>query len=162
MENMLSPYKSSDDKSNAEQIPPYSPVPADKWLRFFNLVIDFVACLGVANVIHILIAFTWGQAGIDKLESYPLIVIGIPIVLGYYIFFEGLSRRTIGKLMTGTRVVGMHGEKPGFRQILKRSIARLIPFEAVTFLGNAGRGWHDSLASTYVVKSREFYHSVPD
>ncbi len=161
MENMLSPYKFSNDRIDPEQ-PPCPPVPADKWLRFFNQVIDFVAFLGIATVGKILIALIWGQQGVDKMQNHPALVIGIAIALGYYILLEGMSGKTIGKLMTGTRVVDMHGEKPGFRRIVKRSIARLIPFEAFSFLGNANRGWHDSLSDTYVVKSQEFYHSVPD
>ena len=77
------------------------------------------------------------------------------IVLFYFVFFESLIGRTPGKLLTGTRVVDEQGQKPSFGQILGRSLARMLPFEPLSFFGAENRGWHDSLSKTYVVKSRK-------
>ena len=72
----------------------------------------------------------------------------------YYLMFETIWQRTIGKMVTGTKVVGLDGEKPGFVTLLGRTLARFIPFEILSFL-SAGKyptkGWHDSLSHTLVV-----------
>jgi uncharacterized RDD family membrane protein YckC len=57
-------------------------------------------------------------------------------------------------LITGCKVVNEKGGRPSFGQILGRTFARLIPFEAFSFLGTTGRGLHDSVAKTFVVKCR--------
>lgn len=62
---------------------------------------------------------------------------------------EGLYGASIGKLATGTRVVNAQGGRPALRQI----VARWIPFEPFSVLfSNDRRGWHDSLAKTWVVR----------
>ena len=49
-------------------------------------------------------------------------------------------------------MVDINGEKPGTQEILIRSLCRLIPFDAFSFLGAPDKGWHDSISKTYVVK----------
>ena len=49
-----------------------------------------------------------------------------------------------------------NGEKPKVDVILLRSLARIIPFEPFSFLGNSPRGWHDTLTKTYVVDTKIF------
>jgi uncharacterized RDD family membrane protein YckC len=56
--------------------------------------------------------------------------------------------------MTPEPIVDASGNKPSFGKIVGRNFARLIPFEACSFLGSSARGWHDSLSGTYVVKCR--------
>ena len=77
---------------------------------------------------------------------------------GYFLFFWALSGQTLGKLLTGSRVVDHGGRPLG----LKRSVIRLggallslIPLGA----GLVGiwsdtdrRGWHDRLAKSKVVR----------
>ena len=72
----------------------------------------------------------------------------------YYCFFEGIFARSPGKWICGTRVVDLEGNRPSFLQVIGRSLARFIPFEAFSFLGSRGIGWHDSLSSTRVVRTR--------
>ena len=69
-----------------------------------------------------------------------------------YIFsIEYLTKgRSIGKFITKTRVVSIDGTVPTQKDFLIRSLSRLVPFEAVSFLiGNDG--WHDSWSDTRVV-----------
>ena len=81
-----------------------------------------------------------------------LIVISIYINPFYFLFFEGIWGRSIGKWITKTKVVRKDGGKPRFMQVLGRSFARFIPFEAFSFLvSNNPVGWHDSLSNTLVV-----------
>lgn len=81
---------------------------------------------------------------------------GLFVFLGYAIVSEALFQRTLGKMITGTCVVRADGTKPTFGQIVGRSFARFIPFEAFSFLGGKGFpvGWHDSLSGTRVITTR--------
>ncbi len=82
---------------------------------------------------------------------------GILVMLLYYTPLEALFGCTLGKLVTGTRVVNERGGKPSWGQALGRSFARLIPFEALSVLvASEGqvRGWHDALPRTWVVRKR--------
>jgi len=78
----------------------------------------------------------------------------IPSMLVIYIIFEAVTGKTLGKHITGTKVVNEYGDRPSFGQVLGRSFARLIPLEALSFFGTPTRGWHDSLTGTYVVKEK--------
>ena len=49
----------------------------------------------------------------------------------------------------------IEGRTPRFPQILGRSLARLIPFEAFSFFGALGVGWHDSFSNTRVIRTRK-------
>lgn len=72
------------------------------------------------------------------------------ILIPYYYFFEHFTGRTIGKYISKTMVVDINGNNPNKISILKRTLARIIPFEGISFFGNE-RGWHDSLSKTYVI-----------
>ena len=76
------------------------------------------------------------------------------ITLFYYNFFEILFARTIGKFITQTVVVMVNGKRPQHETILIRSLCRLIPLNAISFLGITQRGWHDSISKTYVVRAK--------
>lgn len=82
------------------------------------------------------------------------------ITIAYYLVMEGLLGRSIGKFITGTIVIDANGDIPDFIAILKRSLVRFIPFEAISFLGHSGRGWHDTLSNTYVVNKKEFEEDI--
>jgi uncharacterized RDD family membrane protein YckC len=62
---------------------------------------------------------------------------------------------TVGKLITGTRVVSADGGSARAGQVIGRTFARIIPFEPLSFLvGDTTTGWHDSLSGTKVVDTR--------
>jgi len=75
-------------------------------------------------------------------------------IIDIYSLFEGVFGTSIGKLVTGCRVVGPDGLKVSFGKAVLRSLCRMIPFEQFSFLGSAARGWHDSITETYVVEGR--------
>lgn len=140
-------------------------VPAGRWRRFFNLLIDYVGFSIFSLVIAIpYVAFQYhqgGDAALDSLEQDTNTMrdyaIGIISMLGYYVLMEGFFGFTLGKLITGTRVVNAQGGKPTWGQIIGRSLARLIPFEPFSLLfsiDDQRRGWHDSLPKTWVVRRR--------
>lgn len=51
-----------------------------------------------------------------------------------------LKGKTIGKYITKTIVVMEDGSKPKASDIVLRSLCRLIPFDAFSFLGTEGKG----------------------
>ncbi len=78
------------------------------------------------------------------------------ILILYYLFFESITSRTIGKYITNTKVFMRDGSKPEADKILKRTLCRLIPFNELSFLGNDGKGWHDNLSDTVVVDLKKY------
>lgn len=129
-------------------------VPAGKGLRLANFFIDYFVQFAISFAFGVVVVVVGGQDGMDFIDRTPGFLIGLPILLGYYILCEATTSRTLGKLVTGTKVVNEQGGKPSFGQIVGRSFSRLIPFEAFSFLGETSRGWHDRFPHTYVVKSR--------
>ncbi|WP_224999370.1 RDD family protein [Cesiribacter sp. SM1] len=134
-------------------------VPASGGKRFANFVIDYIAALVFVMIISASIGVFVSLLGFDVFEEeYPLVenLLGFFWYFGYYIFFEyALNGRTIGKMITRTRVLDEKGGKPGFGQVVGRTFARMIPFEAFSFLGDSSIGWHDSLPGTLVIDEKK-------
>lgn len=136
---------------------------ATKWQRLGNHLIDLVPqyglSYGLAYLFFYIGEFTgnytlndyWNNA--STLEDY---LISYALLLAYYFLMESLTNKTIGKFVTNTIVVLPNGEKPTTLNIFKRSLCRLIPFDALSFLGENGKGWHDSISNTYVVDVNKF------
>lgn len=139
---------------------------ASKGKRFANLIIDRILFYGIfflfGTVAYVLAEFLGSEAIYDFLISLdninPLLDIFVTslIYVVFYTILESLTQRTIGKLVTQTKVVLENGEKPTADVILLRSLARVIPFEPFSFLGNSPRGWHDTLTKTCVVDTKIF------
>ncbi|MEO5559744.1 MAG: RDD family protein [Dokdonella sp.] len=130
-------------------------VPAERWRRFVNLLVDYLGFMVLAFVVGIVIGAVGGTAAVDLLQRHGVqYLFGFGVMLAYYVPLELFFGRTLGKLVTGTRVVNENGESPTFTQVLGRSLCRFIPFEAFSFFNSSARGWHDSLPKTYVVKVR--------
>ncbi|WP_296142695.1 RDD family protein [uncultured Flavobacterium sp.] len=131
--------------------------------RFANYLIDYICQIlimfGVFMIIVMISISNGDKTIIAKVESLNQVVkyaFASVIVLVYYNVFEIFFSVTIGKLITDTIVVDRNGYKPQTNEILVRSLCRLIPFEILSFLGVPGKGWHDSISKTYVVKRRLF------
>ncbi len=125
--------------------------------RFVNYVIDLIVFMilafvfGMASAIVVLIIYPDATDTLDSdFEKYNLLFT-LAIQLSYYTILESSSGRTIGKLITGTRVVDKRGRTPSFRTALLRSLSRIVPFNAFSFLGTEPRGWHDTWTDTYVI-----------
>lgn len=129
------------------------PIPAGKWRRFFNFLIDQLGAGGLGFVVGLGMGAIGWEPALNVLERHEVIS-GWLFMVVYYTIFEGMTGRTLGKLITGTKVVNERGEPPSFGQSLGRSFARLIPFEPFSCLAQDGRGWHDSAPGTYVVRTR--------
>jgi uncharacterized RDD family membrane protein YckC len=119
---------------------------ATRGRRFANLLIDQFA-MGMVSFVSTAIQ---PNKGIGELLVESLVV---PLL--YYTVLEAGFGWTLGKLVTGTRVVGLDGRRATPLQILGRSLARFIPFEPLSFFGRGDPvGWHDSLSNTRVIQIR--------
>lgn len=151
MDNELSPYSPPKGELETVEEPPEI-IPAGKWLRLANLLIDYVTFSLLGALMGFGFAFIFGPTAVEHLQAIPNFILGTVVTLLYYVICEGLTGLTLGKLITRTKVVNAHGKKATLPQVIGRSFARVIPFEAFSFLGPTGRGWHDSLSKTYVIK----------
>jgi uncharacterized RDD family membrane protein YckC len=129
-------------------------VPAARWRRFLTFVIDYICFLILAFLVGLAVVFAGGQDAISSIERIPDLVFGVAIMMIYYVPMEAIFGRTVGKLVTGTRVVNEEGNRPSLGQIFGRTFARFIPFEMFSLFSSSGRGWHDSIPRTYVVMCR--------
>ncbi|MEO7975970.1 RDD family protein [Flavobacterium sp.] len=133
--------------------------------RFLNYLIDivfvFIGIIIFGFVAGVLIALGMQGVGdwLSGLGDLGWNLIGLSILIIYYTLTEGIFGRSIGKFITGTTVVDENGVKINFGTAFKRSLCRLIPFDNFSFLGS-GRGWHDSIADTYVVEKKALEESL--
>jgi len=125
---------------------------ATKWRRFSTLLLDYIGFYLLGALVGIALFALLGQRAVAFYATSWSTLMGLVLVLVYYLFFEGLWGRTPGKLLLGTIVVDMKGQPPTFGSVVKRSLARFVPFEAFTFFGE--RGFHDKVSGTRVVRTR--------
>nr|WP_321221542.1 RDD family protein [uncultured Psychroserpens sp.] len=136
---------------------------ASKGIRFANFVLDYIVQIliggAIGFVIGVVSELTGSYGFIDFFFNSGRLmefIFGYIILLIYYTTIETLTGRSLGKYITKTKVVLYDGSKPTFNEILVRSLCRLIPFEHFSFLGEEGKGWHDSISKTYVVDVAKF------
>ena len=122
--------------------------------RLGNLFLDMLFYFVFAFVFGIILALIGLGDGIDRMNDHLL---GLIILLIYFVPQEAFSGRTLGKLITGTKAVNEDGTKLTFGKALGRTLCRFIPFEAFSFLGGQGRpkGWHDRIPKTKVISTRK-------
>jgi len=135
-----------------------NPKPAHQNKRFLNLLLDNLFLLGFGYVFAIIIVFIlavielYTDKMFDKMNDYLL---GIVVTLIYYTISETITGKSPAKHITKTRVVMADGARPKFNNILVRTLCRLIPFEAFSFLGSHYPiGWHDSISNTIVIDEK--------
>lgn len=141
--------------------------------RCFNCVVDFVFILIFIFVFTLAVVITGNIFQIGVYDMWVGIMRDLGIwgtylcfAMFYYLVLESIFGRTMGKIITGSIVVNENGIKPNFGIIFKRTLCRLIPFDAFSFLSKSERIWHDSLSKTYVVekadleKDMEIFYSI--
>lgn len=151
VESYYAPPKSEISSTGARQN-----VLTSGWIRLANWVIDYIAYIILSAFVGGLLGYLFGSQAVVALST-PLLkyFFGFLIIFFYYAVMEWTTGRTIGKFITGTKVVCENGGRPTFGQILGRSATRFVPFEGLTFFGSETRGLHDKWPGTYVVKARK-------
>ena len=133
--------------------------------RLANYFIDFafsVVIIWILLLVGILLLFfingTSTDESFDYIENFnPLGDRILTLLLYAFIMFvtEKLSGgRSLGKLITGTKVVKSDGSELTTDDLLKRNFSRAVPFDQLSFLGS--NGWHDRWSDTNVVRFKAF------
>jgi uncharacterized RDD family membrane protein YckC len=125
--------------------------------RLANYFIDRVVILILFFMSIFILAILFAASGesIDEegagftFFSYLIL---FAVHIGYYAIMESVFGRTVGKFVSGTCVVDSQGRTPEAQVIILRTLSRLVPFEAFSFLGTPARGWHDQWTDTWVVE----------
>jgi uncharacterized RDD family membrane protein YckC len=118
--------------------------------RVANVIVDLIACQVLSRGMRF--GLTSADVMLGPLQS---VLFYLAVRVGYYVAFEAASGATLGKLITGTRVVCADGRgKPSLGQIIGRTFIRFVPFDAFSFLGSSTGGWHDRWSGTLVVRVR--------
>ncbi len=125
---------------------------ASKSLRFANCIIDSFIFFFLL-FLNAMILDAW-LGLVDEGGSDWFLLHFSLIYVSYYTLSEYFFGKTIGKLITKTKVVKKGGNKPTFINILGRNSARLIPFDSLSFLFSH-KGWHDLLSNTYVILDKK-------
>lgn len=109
----------------------YAAVPPDVHVTGRRIVATFVDGLlfgGVSALLAQVFGLERADSGFDltRLDNTGSIWLFL-FVLSYYTVLEGLTGRTLGKLVTGIRVIDAHtGEPPGVLSAVVRTLLRLI------------------------------------
>ncbi|WP_437859494.1 RDD family protein [Sorangium sp. So ce363] len=121
--------------------------------RFVNLIVDYAGMLLFTFIVGGIFGLI---AGTEALEQINDTLLSLVMMFAYYVSMEAIFGATLGKLVTGTRVVMEDGSRAGVGRIAIRTLCRFIPFEAFTFLkrGDAPVGLHDGLSKTRVILVR--------
>lgn len=141
----------------------FMPVPTiTGWARFGHYLLDtvfyyFFATIAAIPIVVILMLF---GVSIDELSEDGTMMSIVDRLFswlvfypGYYLLFESTMQSSPAKIIFGRIVVNEYGEKPSFVTILKRSYARIVPFEAFSCFND--RGWHDNWSDTYVMRKKD-------
>ena len=131
-------------------------IPADKGTRFLHYIIDVVVFYAVMFLFLIVLGSFAADFVLstetDVGASLLLNVIFISLFVFYFGLLEGATKgRTVGKLITKTKVIREDGSPITYGDAFKRSLIRLIPFEPFSAFFGDGM-WHDKWSKTMVVK----------
>lgn len=135
-------------------------------IRLVAYIIDAIILAigqGILMAIFGLSSFMTQSGGGSQVSIGALQIIGFILILvwdiGYFVYFWSSSGQTPGKMIMGIKVVSVDGGPVS----VGKAIVRLIGYAIsgiVIYLGflwiiwdKEKQGWHDKIASTYVVKT---------
>ena len=129
---------------------------ANKGLRIANYLIDLATVVIILIIIITVIYLVLELFAINFSEDN--IILDLLMYLGFvgvYFLMEVITKgRSVGKYITGTKVVMIDGSEPLVKNYLIRNLCRLIPFDQLSFL--FGGGFHDTISKTTVVNKKSF------
>ena len=123
--------------------------------RFINYFIDTVVIIMLYIFLTVVVGFM--DAATDGSLSDPFVLFAFMSL--FYVYYAGMEAtfgKTIGKMVTGTSVVDLNGNRPTAVHVLGRTLCRAIPFDNFSFLFSDGLGWHDKVSGTRVVTQVPF------
>lgn len=114
--------------------------------RFANYLVDAI----IFGVLSYAISAMLGMD--DNTNIFVSLLLNWSIMIAYYTILEGSGGKSVGKMVTGTKVVKNDGSNPNMNDAFLRSLSRIVPFEFVSAFGSSKRMWHDEWTKTWVVK----------
>jgi len=125
-------------------------IPTTREKRLTNNAVDITIVCVVALVVGVImdvpVAPPSGEIPIER--NILLFSVMIP----YFLLTETIFGKTVGKMVTKTKVIMLDGTKANFWRITVRTICRFLPFDALSFVfSRLPRGWHDRFSGTVVV-----------
>jgi len=125
---------------------------------FVDTIMFYLLLIVISAILGVVLALIGGMQLVNTVvnSTFFNLLINYGTILLYFIIIEFFLQKTIGKFLSKTIVVNENGDKPTLKQIVGRSFARLIPFDAFSYLGTSCRGWHDTLPNVYVVDAKKF------
>jgi uncharacterized RDD family membrane protein YckC len=116
------------------------------------LYFSFLAYFLRSPIIEFFSNITDEMAGMSKLQD---ILITSFVYFLYLLLMEYFTKgRTVGKYITGTKVISTDGLEPTFQDYFIRNISRFVPFDALSFFGE--NGWHDNWSDTRVINIKNY------
>jgi uncharacterized RDD family membrane protein YckC len=119
-------------------------------IRFVNFTIDFIVIFILYFIIVPVFESFLQLTSRIELSIYRIGTL-ILFFAFYYIAFEHKTQKTLGKIITKTKVVTLEGNKPELIDIVRRTFCRLIPFDRFSFFYSRN-GFHDAISGTKVIK----------
>jgi hypothetical protein len=117
--------------------------------RIINYFFDNLMIFLLFFVLIYIVTQIWDSMLISTFQA--LVVIAYTgVFYAYYFIMEYLLGRTVGKFITHTKVVDEMEQSPNLKAIAIRTLLRLVPFEAFTFMFPAS-GIHDTLSKTKLI-----------
>ena len=138
---------------------------SDKLIRLANLVIDRIVVVFIFMAFGFVSSLLFKLTNIDFFIEIPQkmaqvnrvvdILMTSTVYFIYILLIEYFTKgRSIGKYITGSKVICIDGTEPTFKDYFIRNISRFVPFDALSFLGE--NGWHDSWSETRVVNLKKY------
>lgn len=128
-------------------------LPATVGQRLANYLIDTVVMYIFMFVAFVILGtLSYLSAANEILLAFTLVLMIFIVIFGYYILFEGSAKgKTVGKMLSKTRVVGLDGQPISYSTAFIRTLIRMIPFEFLSvFMG--GQMWHDKWTNTKLIQ----------
>jgi uncharacterized RDD family membrane protein YckC len=125
--------------------------------RFANYLIDLISSRFILLII-LPLAWPHGLKWVARFTGpgLPLQCAWESIIYILYAPLMGLVEwstggRSLGKYLTGTRVVNLDGSRIKLKTSMFRNLVRLVPFEPLSIFGKNRSLWHDRWSDTRVL-----------
>ena len=122
--------------------------------RFLNCIIDVIAFYIVMMILGVILGLaafatseTGGRMSGGGIQLFFLFLYFAVIIL------EGSNGKTLGKLITKTKVVTEAGEPISYGKAFIRTLIRFVPFEFLSGFSGTTM-WHDQWTKTMLVKDK--------
>lgn len=135
---------------------------ASSGARFANYIVDLIVLIIINTILSFASILIYYYTSINFFYFYNNggllweFFTGTLVSFIYYFLWEKYSNgRTVGKYVTNTKAISIDGTDVTTRQVLNRALCRIVPFDALSFLGG-GNGWHDSWTDTRVINIKNY------